>query len=126
MNDFNFMFLTGNKSNGLLMSSNTENDSESLLSNNYNYAESVFSGLYSNDSIDAFGGKDMFGTVDVSNLNESFFVCEANSDTETMGSVAYNSAETAGSIAFAGAGACVGAGADSGSCGGGGSFASVC
>lgn len=86
--------------------------------------------LFGNDTnedggMDAFGGKDLFGTPDLSNVNESFF---ANAgEAETVGSVAYG-AETAGSVACAnvGGGASASVGADSGSSGGGGGFASVC
>lgn len=111
-----------------VLSSNTPNSSTGLLSNNNDaetagslaYAEGETSLLESNDGgFDAFGGKDLFGTPDFSNMNEASFSSE--------GSVAYT-AETAGSIACAaetvGSVACASIGGSD--CGGGSSsFSSV-
>lgn len=113
--DFNFV-LSSNASTGLTSFNN--NDNESQPSNNY--ASSLMFENTSNPSglIDAFSGKDIFGTVDFSNMDASFFA--SASSAETVGSVAMNSAETVGSVAFAGesAGASVGASVGGGDCGG--------
>lgn len=128
MNDFNFMFLTNNVSNSFF--SNADSESGSLLNNTYDNISSLLTATAEDCGMDAFVGKDMFGSADISNLNESFFT--SSPQNETMGDVAYNSAETAGSVAYAGGsdpgacvGACASASADAGSCGGG-SFSSVC
>lgn len=126
-----FTLSTNNPSTGLL--SNSDSDSDLLSNNNDTENASILSILNDDDNagFDAFGGKDIFGTVDLSNLDENFF---ANDDTqaesasiaydsaETIGSVAFNSAETAGSMACAGADA----GASCGASDGGGSFSSFC
>lgn len=122
-------------------SNNSTIESVGLLSNvnNENETAGSLGLLMSNDSsgFDAFGGKDLFGNPDFSNMNESSF------QVETAGSLAYaNHAEAAGSLACAdlgsicgsnfstgdsGAGASAGGGSPCGSCGGGGgSFSSVC
>lgn len=120
-----FTCSTKHSSTGLLSNSDSES---SLLSNNISGNVSLLSPLNSNDAgIDAFGGKDMFGTPDFSNPNAAFFADVPQ--TETTGSIAYDSAETIGSVAFnsaetAGSVACAGAGV---SCGGdSGGFSSVC
>lgn len=124
---FNFI-LTGNTSNGLNASTETESG---LLSNNAEETTSLLSVENGECAMDAFGGKDIFGTCDVSNMNDNMFAgCAAETvgsvaTAETVGSVAYASAETVGSVASgaeaAGSVACGG-----GDCGGGGSFSSVC
>lgn len=119
--------LTSNSLSGLLSSHDSES---SLLSSGEESNVSILSNLDANSGIDGFAGKDIFGTADLSNLNESFFA--SAQDTDTAGSVAYNSADTAGSVAFnsadtAGSVACAdGAGASCGSGEGGGSFSSFC
>lgn len=122
-----FMSLTNNSSAGLLSSPESESG---LLSNNNDSGNigGLFSMVNDNCGLDAFGGKDFFGSPDLSNLNESFFANAA----ETVGSVACNTVETVGSVAFnaaetVGSVACAGADAGS-SCGsdGGGSFSSFC
>lgn len=108
------------------LSTNTADTANSILNMNSNNGE----------CIDAFGGKDIFGTPDLSNMDEGLFSADAGAETagsvasaETMGSVAYNSSETAGSVACADGGASAGAAASAssgdGGCGGG-SFSSVC
>lgn len=124
-----FIILTNTSSAGLLSSPESESG---LLSNNYNSGDmgGLFSMINDNGGFDAFGGKDFFGSLDLSSLNESFFA--SIQQAETAGSVAYNTAETVGSVAFntaetVGSVACAGADAGS-SCGsdGGGSFSSFC
>lgn len=126
-----FTLSANNSSTSLL--SNSDSESSLLSNNNSGNDLSVLSILNddSNSGFDAFGGKDIFGTIDLSNLNESFFACAAQ--TETIGSVAYDSAETIGSVAFnsaetAGSVASVdaGAGAACGSSEGSSSFSSFC
>lgn len=73
--------------------------------------------------MDAFGGKDLFGNPDLSNINGSFFTDAGES--ETVGSVACG-VETAGSVACADIGGGASVGADSGASCGGGGFTSVC
>lgn len=112
--DFNFV-LSANASANFMSSNNDMDDTNSAN----DYADSLLFNGNSNPSglIDAFSGKDIFGTIDFSNMDTSFF---ANaSSAETVGSVAMNSAETVGSVAFAGesAGASVSASVG-GDCGG--------
>lgn len=122
---FNFILL-GNSS-GSLYANNTDSDS-SLLSTDIDNSGSILtatSNYNQGDCMDAFGGKDMFGTIDLSNMDTNLF---ANADTseaagslasaETIGSVAYGTAEAAGSVACSDGG-----GFDSG---GGGGFSSMC
>lgn len=91
-------------------SRNTSNSATSLLSNNIQFASasSLLSTNNYNSGFDAFGGKDIFGSINFSNLNESFFTSAvetagsiANNSTETIGSIA-SATETAGSVAFGG------------------------
>jgi len=81
---------------------------------------------------DSFGSKDLFGNVDFSNMDNSFF---ANaSSVETAGSLACADFGASAGFDFGGAssggdfggGACASVGADCGSSCGGGSFSSVC
>lgn len=126
-----FTLSTNNSSTSLL--SNFDSDADFLSNNNTESTNSLLSILNDDENagFDAFGGKDIFGTIDLSNMNESFFACATQ--TETVGSVACDSAETIGSVAFnsaetAGSVACVdaGAGAACGSSEGSGSFSSFC
>ena len=115
----------------ILLLTNTNNSSDStpslLSNNNNNEAQNAgATSLLSPDAdggFDGFDGKDIFGTVDFSNMNETFFT--ASAETETAGSVAYNSAETAGSVAYTGGAETAGSVA-CGSSSGGSSFSSVC
>ena len=123
---FNFVLSNNTPSNGSYSDSETE---VGLLSNNNSGNSSILTATndYNNGGIDAFAGKDAFGSCDLSNFNESFF---ANASTETVGSVAFDSSETVGSVACAsaetaGSVACGGGDSGAGSCGGG-SFSSVC
>lgn len=122
---FNFI-LSNNAANGY--STTLESDTESGSLSDFNAQDSSIltaTGDYNNSCVDAFGGKDLFGTCDVSNMSEAFVASEsaetagsvACNSTETMGSMACNSAETAGSVAC---------GSDSGSSGGCSSFSSFC
>lgn len=123
----NFTLLTCKSSSGLLSNSETETG---LLSNNNDFGNtSMLTVVDSNNGLDAFGGKDFFGTPDFSNLNENFFASVPQ--TETAGSVAYNTAETVGSVAYStaetvGSVACASVGASFSSDCGGSSFSSVC
>jgi len=80
--------------------------------------------------MDSFGGKDAFGSENLSNMDSSFFASAPQ--TETAGSLACGSSAGAGFSGGADSGSSAGAssGGDCGgaSCGssGGGSFASVC
>lgn len=134
MNDLNtFMFSANNSSKGLLSNSDSDSEPSSLLSNSMNNVGSILTMSNNESGMDAFGGKDLFGTTNFANFNELSFV--SSNQVETVGSVAYNSAETVGSVACAsmgfdggasaGAGAGASACAGAGSCGGG-SFSSVC
>ncbi len=67
--------------------------------------------------MDAFGGKDLFGNPDFSNMDSSFMA--NNAGAETVGSVAMNSAETVGSVACADFGASASIGGDCGGFSGG-------
>ena len=122
---FNFV-LSNNTANGYCTTA--ESDTDSGLLSGVNVQDSnilTATGDYNSACVDAFGGKDLFGTCDISNASEAFVVdgtaetagSVACNSVETMGSVACNSAETAGSVAC---------GSDSGSSGGGGSFSSFC
>lgn len=112
----------------LLLTNNSNSSTEttpSLLSNNNEAQNAGAASLLSSDTdggFDGFAGKDIFGTVDFSNMNETFFSASA---AETTGSVAYNSAETAGSVAYTGGAETAGSVA-CGSESGGSSFSSVC
>lgn len=121
-------FLSTHSNNSTIDTANSLNN---FNSNNTETAGSVavmFGSAINEDcGMDAFGGKDLFGNPDLSNMDAGLFASAGNTDnSEAAGSIAYG-AETAGSVACAdgGAGASVGAGADCGSCGGGG-FISVC
>lgn len=123
--EFGF-FLSSNKSGSIETAS-------SLLSSPQNEFESCISFLSDgNDSdcgFDAFGGKDLFGNPDFSNMDASMFTANA-SNIETVGSVASSSIETIGSMACAsaetaGSVACASVGGDCGSSGVGG-FSSFC
>lgn len=122
-----FNFVLSNNTNGY--NTGLESDSEtSLLSDTNMNDSSILTATsdYNNSCVDAFGGKDLFGTCDISNMSEAAFVAESSA--ETAGSVACNSAETMGSVACgstetAGSVAC---GSDSGSSCGGSSFSSFC
>lgn len=125
-----FMFLTNNSSSGLL--SDSESEAGLLSNNSLENMCSILTMSTGNGGFDAFGGKDFFGSPDLSNLNENFFAIATQTETvgsvayntaETVGSVAYSSAETVGSVAFAGVGADAGASCSSD---GGGSFSSFC
>ena len=126
--EFNFI-LSNNATNSFFTA---DSDSEStLLTAGSNFQSASILTADSNEGsecIDAFGGKDMFGTCDCSNINTESFTAFDSSETagsmafgsgsETMGSVACGSAETAGSVA------CSSGGSDGGfSCGG---FSSFC
>lgn len=91
----------------LLLSNNSNNSVEtnnSLLSNvnaaQENGAISLLSQQNGDSGFDAFGGKDIFGSIDFSNMDNNLFTASAEG-AETTGSVAYNPAETTGSIACA-------------------------
>lgn len=127
--DFNFV-LTNSKSNGVFTTA--EENETTLLSNDAHVETSILSNVNEDGGMDAFGGKDIFGTIDLSNMDESLF---ANAGTEAAGSIAMGAeaagsiamgTEAAGSIAMGGAEAAgsVACGSDSGS--GGGSFSSFC
>ena len=116
----------------LLLSNNSGNSIEtagSLLSE-YN-AETIGSMAFFADAnenfggLDSFGDKDLFGTIDYSNMNN--FTAYA-SDTETIGSIAFSGAETIGSVASSGfeSSSFSAGGFSGGSCGGGGGFSSFC
>lgn len=114
-----FLSTNSNKS-----SIDTANSLNNINNNNAETAGSaVMFGNAENDdcAMDAFGGKDIFGTPDLSNMDSSLFANAGNTgETEAAGSLAFN-AEAAGSLACAdgGAGASVSVGCDSGSSGGG-------
>lgn len=116
-----FMFSANNSSSGLLSKSETDT---SLLSNNNSEAgNSILSTPNCNGGFDFFGGYDIFGSPDFSDINGSFFA--SASQAETVGSVAFASTETTGSVASAGMG--FDAGGCACACGdGGGSFSSIC
>lgn len=124
--DFGFRFFTNGSS------SNSSTESIGLLGNANNDVETSGSlaCLFDAEGSDSFGGKDIFGTVDCSNMNESFFA-NASSDVETSGSLAcVGSGIDFGGVScgggdFGGA-ACASVGGDSGGSCGGGSFSSVC
>ncbi len=116
----------------LLLSNNSGNSIEtagSLLSE-YN-AETIGSmALFTNTNenfggLDSFGDKDLFGTVDYSNMYN--FTADA-SGAETIGSIAFTGAETIGSVASSGfeGSSFSASGFSGGSCGGGGGFSSFC
>lgn len=120
--DFSFILSSNNNSSAsteTLLSNNTDTNAETVGS----VASILFTPNNDDAGFDAFGGKDVFGTPDLSDMDGDLF---ANaSQTETVGSVAYNSTETVGSVACAsvetaGSVAC----ADSGSSGGESSFSS--
>lgn len=123
-----FSFILSN--NTACFNGNSESDSDAgLLSNNGFQNVSVLTATsdYDGSCTDAFGGKDMFGTCDISNSNVGFV---ADASAETAGSVAFNSFDAMGSIACgsvetAGSVACASGCSDSGSSGGG-SFSSFC
>jgi len=126
--DFSFFLSTGNTNGSVSLLNSSNGDAETIGS-----VGCLFDASSENSTgcLDAFGGKDFFGTPDCSNMDTSFFA--ANTQAETMGSVAYNaetigsvacSAETVGSVAFSGA-SCASGDSSGGSCGGGG-FSSVC
>lgn len=119
-------FLSTHSNNSSIDTANSLNN---INNNNEETAGSVamFGSETKDDGgMDAFGGKDLFGTPDFSNIDSSLFANAGTGETEAAGSIAYG-VETAGSVACAdgGAGASVGAGADCGSSGGGG-FSSFC
>lgn len=116
----------------LLLSNNSGNSIEtagSLLSQQS--AETIGSMAFFNNACETFGGfdsfgnKDIFGTIDYSNINN--FTANA-SDAETIGSMAFAGVETIGSVASSGfEGSSFSASGFSGSsCGGGGGFSSFC
>ncbi len=113
-----FMFSANNSSAGLL--SNPESETSLLSNGGIETINSILSTVNNNNGgFDFFGGHDIFGSPDFSNLNDgTFFACA--SQTETVGSIAFGSTETVGSVASAGMGGC------SIGDGGGGSFSSVC
>lgn len=123
--EFSFILTTGSQSSGLLSNISSDNSSN----NEVEATTSLLSAPNNDGAVDAFGGKDMFGTPDLSNANESFFANASNEAetagsvacaTETVGSVACASTETAGSVACASVGGDSGAGSF-----GGGGFSSM-
>lgn len=123
---FNFILSNNNSANGYLTASETEESSLLTESNIQNSSNILTASTASNEAcIDAFGGKDIFGTCDVSNMNETVF---ANASVETAGSIASNSVETMGSVACGAAetaGSVAYGSSDSGSSGSAG-FSSFC
>lgn len=120
-----FLFSTNSSSIGLL--SNNDSNSEGGLLSNTNITEcSLLTGTANGCGVDAFSGKDFFGTPDFTNMDVNFF---ANvGDIDTAGSVAYGNVETVGSVASVGVetvGSVACGGFDAGSsCDGG--FSSMC
>ena len=118
----------------LLLSNNSNNSIEtanSLLSNGNDAETSDAISLLSQENgdcgFDGFAGKDIFGTVDFSNMDSNLFTASAAS-AETGGAAPINSAETAGSVAYTGGAETAGSvacGSGDGGCSGG-SFSSVC
>ncbi len=122
-----FSFILSNNS-GLLSYSASESETSLLSNNGAENNTNILTATNSDYGFDAFGGKDIFGSIDFSNMNENLFADA--SQAETAGSIAFNSIETVGSIACtsvetAGSVACSSTGFDSGSCGGD-AFSSVC
>lgn len=115
-----FNFILSNNSSTSLLSSNSDS-STSLLSSG-TQETSLLTSTNADGCVDAFGGKDIFGTCDLSNISESILTSANNS--EAAGSVAYN-AETIGSVACGAeaAGSVAFCGSDSSSSS---SFSSVC
>lgn len=123
--NFNLTLSSNNSSNSFF---NTDsNFGLDISDNTIETASSILTNSDKDSGFDAFGGKDLFGEPDFSNMDANLF---ANADgTETAGSVA--SAETIGSVAFAstetaGSVACSDGGAASASGSEGGSFSSFC
>ena len=121
--NFSFVLSNNSSSNGLLSTCDSE---IGLLSDNSNSIGSILTMVSNSDAgFDAFGGKDIFGSFNISDYSDGFF---ASADSaEVAGSVACFSAglsiaggtaETAGSVAYSGG--------DCGSFSGGGAFSSVC
>lgn len=127
--EFGTLSLATSNSTAGLLSTQESNSEAGLLSNINNSSEcSILTVTGNNGGIDAFAGKDIFGTPDFSNMDESFF---ANAgEAETAGSVAYGNTETAGSIACgaetAGSVASASVGGDCGSACSDGGFSSMC
>lgn len=118
-------FLSTNSSKSSIDTANSLNSIDH--NNSETAATAVMFGNAENDdcAMDAFGGKDIFGTPDLSNMDTSLFANAGNTgETEAAGSVAY-SVETSGSVACADGGAGASVGGDCGSSGGGG-FSSFC
>lgn len=119
------LILSNSKSNGLLTNSDSES---SILSSDNLTSTSILSDTNEGCCMDAFSGKDMFGTVDLDNMNESLFA----NNTEAAGSIAMDGAEAAGSIAMGGvetAGSVAMGGSEAAgsvACDSGGGFSSVC
>lgn len=121
-----FLTLSSNNSGSTTsLLSNSESGSVGLLSNP-NEAETIGSlSMLTNSGtyVDAFAGKDMLGTPDFSNMDQSIAYA---SQTETVGSLACaDFGSLSAGFSGADAGASASAGASCGSCGGG-SFSSVC
>lgn len=101
-------FLLSNKNTtpqGLL-TSNTESEL-TMLSSSVETATSLLTATFEYTG-DAFSGKDMFGTCDVYNMSSEILAYDSaetvgsvayDCGTETVGSVAYASTETVGSVA---------------------------
>lgn len=93
--DFSFFLLSNNSNSSIsLLSSNDDAETIGSISLLSNCDEEGSCGL------DGFDGKDFFGTPDLSNY-EGNFIAEG-SPAEAVGSVAYASTETIGSMACVG------------------------
>lgn len=118
-------FLSTHSNNSSIETANSLNNSNHNNSETAGSAAAMFGNALNDDcAMDAFGGKDLFGTPDFTNIDASLFADASTGETEAAGSVAYG-VETAGSVACADGGASVGTGADCGSSDGGG-FSSFC
>lgn len=120
--DFTFRFFADNASG----SSSVETAGTIANANQEAETAGALASLFSADGGDSFGTKDIFGTIDYSNMNNNFFA-NASQEAETAGTIAclnFGSFDLGGASVGGGdiGGACASVGAD---CAGG-SFMSVC